>query len=238
MRLVSIISLLYFFVLNMSSQSLVLSFENGVGSYKMDYLKTLNADVQSLQPFSTKVVSNFPKYYYFRPGIGLKFNRSIFEFKYGFESTGSRISSVDNSGEYTYDMIVYSKSPSVSYQYILLKKFLDCSIYTNLGYNFSTLTTSEDLIAEGVVLKDYTNHYETYGTFIEPGIKLEFPMKQLKLGLNLGYLFSYEGKPFHLKDAIFNELHTSDYKNIYSDWEGVRLAVVVSYCFAKEKASK
>ena len=92
------------------SQSLDAGFQLGTGFYSMSGLKSINNEVVRSLQFDSEIVSDFPPYFAYRPFILFNFGSYKFGIRYTFNSTGSRVSSKDYSGEYRFDMKIRSPS--------------------------------------------------------------------------------------------------------------------------------
>ena len=128
------------------SQELNINLESGLGSYKMNDLKELNDMVLESLPFDSKITENFPAYFYYKPSLILSFNKFInFGIVWSFQSTGSRVSRTDYSGEYLYDMKIRASSPGLLIEfYYPIDKFR-ISFSNEFGINYSKLNLKEYL---------------------------------------------------------------------------------------------
>ena len=95
--------------ISLKAQDIKFCFQTGYGFYNMSSLKRNTRYL----PFDTKTVSNYPAYQYYKPMIKLVTRNFEFGVVYLFQTTGSRISSKDYSGEYRYDTKINSNSPGV-----------------------------------------------------------------------------------------------------------------------------
>jgi hypothetical protein len=115
--LVSLMSVL--FPVFLWSQELAIGFQYGFEGNSMFELHNLNSGIITTIPFDTKVVSDFPGYWYYQPALKLAFKKFGIGINYSYNSTGSRISGKDYSGEFRFDLRLNKKSPGVFIEYYL-----------------------------------------------------------------------------------------------------------------------
>ena len=229
-----IVILILISTLQGNSQQLDAGIQAGFGTYSMKDLKMINSTISSDLPFDTKVVEDFPIYFYYRPYILVNTRYVSFGPVYTFQSTGSRVSGKDYSGEYRFDMMVNSSAPGI-YGEVYLKPVnkVQGSVYTIFGGLFSNLKMNEYLVVQDEVMTDDDYSFKSSNFFLEPGFNLRYPVKFLKLGINAGYLFQFGGKSFYFadnKDAELINNKTGD--PVKSGWNGFRIGLSVS-CILK-----
>jgi hypothetical protein len=226
------------FVLSLEAQNYKLCFQTGYGFYNMSTFSQLTTQVQSGLPFESKIISKYPPYHYYQPM--LKFSKNNFDIGlvYLFQTTGSRISSADYSGEYTFDTKVNSHSPGIILGGILKdynKIKLGFSMQT--GLCFSTLKVNQYLRLDKIVDNaDYK--YTAKSIYFEPGIKCIYTLNNMGFEFNVGY---------------FKEVLRSDYSYVGSEsgnisvnkklydpdvWDGVRIGITFSYKLNSNKPDK
>lgn len=201
-----------------SSQKLVISFESGVGTYSMKNLKLVNNSASTAVPFETKLVDDFPPYFYFRPSVTLKFNSHNIGLVYNMQSSGARITSKDYSGEYVLDMKVKSNSIGILNEFDTNKGKSILSFYTIAGMNFSEINLVENLTVFDQKAPSEEVNLPSNSYFIEAGIKPKFTFNKLALGLNLGYNYQFKNK-----------------KELTPEWNGVRVGLFINYIFGKRE---
>lgn len=229
-----IIVILIFGINFISSQELVLEYEQGLGSYAMDDLKGLNEVVMEGIPLNIKLVNDFPMYWYFRPKAGIKISRFETGVEYSFQSTGSRISAKDYSGEYHFDTRVKSHSPGLYMRYLLATTGrIGFKVQVLGGIIISKLELNEFLEVYPETLIDESQNYTGQNYYVEPGLSIVYPLPKINLALNLGYNFQYGDQAFYAdknKDYVLQNMNTGDtYK---PDWSGIRVGILVSYNLA------
>lgn len=174
-----------------NSQSLAVGFEIGLGEYSMQGLKEINRYMVRTTPFRDKIVHNYPDYYYYKPELLFVYKRVNMGLSYLLQSTGSRISGKDYSGEYRFDSMMKSTGLNLTGGIRLFPQyqtFWGVFIYSDAGYMKSVLKFDEHLdIFESEVI----NHQESYFStnyFIEPGVKVAFSYSLFTFQLSYGYL--------------------------------------------------
>jgi hypothetical protein len=208
----------------LSAQELKVGIEVGDGSYAMKDLKKLNDILIESLPFSSKVVSDFPSYLYFEPKIILSVGRFDFGAVFSFQSTGSRISTKDYSGEYRFDMAIKSNAPGVYVGFhILSREKNELSFYLKEKGNYSKLRITEYFSLYEDVLSDVGGRFSTRNYSLEPGVSYTRSFGFFSIGLNLGYSFNFGKNNFTIANMesypLFNPVTNSPVK---ADWSGFR----------------
>jgi hypothetical protein len=219
------------------SQDLKVGFTTGIGTYSMSGLKTINKAITESLPFDTQVVSGFPLYLYYQPKVVMKFADFSFGLVYTFQSTGSRISGKDYSGEYRFDMKVNSNNPGIYAEInILSKNNYKFSIYSNGGFVFTNLKMNEYFNLQDTLLTDASTKFKALNYYFEPGINATYSLSPvLSLALNAGYFIQFGSKGFYKesnKDYILTD--PSNQKTINPDWNGIRVGISAYYAFHKK----
>jgi hypothetical protein len=225
-------AILVIFELNAISQLFTVSFQTGIGQYSMSDLKSINNYVSQSLPFDTKAVSDFPAYWYYRPGLFIKSENFTLGLISSFQSTGSR----DYSGEYQFDMKVKSYSPGIYAEYFTRKpikwKF---SFYSILGMYVSHLQMKEYFIVLDTVLVNSTYDLSSRNFYFEPGLSVCYPVGLFCIGFNIGYCISFGGKAFTFDENNENKLHDPvSYDPISPGWSGFRIGLSVSYSIKRK----
>jgi hypothetical protein len=229
-RLIVIILLLSVTGHRVFSQRLVAGFSAGVGSYSMDDLKLLN---ESVKPsFDCKLVSDFPPYPYYQFSLLMNEEKYSFGLFYGFQSTGSRISAKDYSGEYYFDLNVQSHNLGLYADMNLLQKNkFRLAVYAKPGIAFSNLDISEYFTILDTVLADEKASFKATAFFLEPGIDFScLLIPSVSTGLHAGYSLQMGGQNFHPEGQKESILVTEDTgEKIKPDWSGFRFGISVMY---------
>jgi hypothetical protein len=218
---------------HVSSQEIRLGFQTGLGTWSMIGLKGINDLVSQSIPFDTKLVANFPPYYYYQPSISKIFDEYGFGLIYNFQSTGSRLSGKDYSGEYHFDMNVHSSSLGIYGEFNMSsdEKFR-FTLYGILGVDFSSLTINEYLSVMNALLSNQSDDFKAINFFFEPGISFSYPLKSFSVGINMGYLTPFGNGAFYTGDDQNNKLfNTNTQQAIKPEWIGLRAGLSVFYTF-------
>jgi hypothetical protein len=212
------------------SQHLVAGLSAGVGSYSMADLKLLN---ESVKPsFNCKLVSDFPPYLYYQFSLLLNEEEYSFGLFYTFQSTGSRISAKDYSGEYYFDLNVQSHNLGLyAAMNLVQKNNFQLSVYAKPGITFSNLDLSEYFTILDTVLADEKVRCVATSFCLEPGIDFSFPvLPSVSIGINAGYCLQMGGQIFHLEGQKESILVIQDTrKKIGPNWSGFRFGISVMY---------
>jgi hypothetical protein len=226
-----IVLILFSLVQVANSQHVRFGYQIGLGTYSMNTLKNLNDQISESLPFDSKVVDNFPGYLYFRPSVCLEFARYSIGLIYTFQSTGSRISAKDFSGEYGFDTKVHSSAPGIYGDITILS--VDRSrlcFYSMTGLLFSKLKTHESLILNSSQVENQNLEFKALNYFLEPGMSYYYSIGSFSLGLNAGYFITIGSQAFSSGNTNKTRLH--DYKNqqdVKPDWNGIRAGLSISY---------
>jgi hypothetical protein len=229
-RLLPVILLLAVTGHRVFSQHLVLGVSSGLGSYSMADLKLLNENV--MPSFDCKLVSDFPPYLYYQTSVVLNEEKYSFGLFYSFQSTGSRISAKDYSGEYYFDQNVQSNNFGLYAALNLVRKTnSQLSAYAKPGIAYSNLDLSEYFSILDTVLADEKASCRATSFSLEPGIDFTYMiMPSISIGINAGYSLQMGAQIFHLpgqKESILVIQDTG--KKIRPNWSGFRFGISVMY---------
>ena len=219
-------------------QKLMFGFQTGYGTYKMSDLKSINNDIKySNIPFDTKLVTDFQAYWYYRPSLLLKFKQNCLGLIYTFQSTGSRVSAKDYSGEYRFDMTVNSHCLGL-YADGIFTSFGNYSInlYATGGILYSNLKINEYLGVFDTILTNQTNEFKALNYYIEPGLSLNYTYNQLLFGISAGYFFTIATEDYYSGNNKQQKLYNSYSRTtVKPDWDGFRVGLFFSYFLLKDK---
>lgn len=224
MRINTVVFFLILVSQNFIAQEIQIGFGSGLGSYKMDDLKKMNNLVVKSIPFQTKIVSDFPSYWYYCPYLVFKGKSASFGLFYNYESTGSRISSADYSGEFRLDMKIHSNSTGfiIGYDIRVFSNFY-LGIYSILGLGFTDLKVNEYL-QTGDDSYMHTSKFNIMSEIIEPGVNLNYKSKFVGVKMKFGYLFQAKYNSFTAgKNSGIN------LDNDKPNWNGYRIGLSLYY---------
>jgi hypothetical protein len=173
-----------------------LALNPGMGIYSMTYLSNFNSFIRSTLPFQPKQLSDFPPYWNFSGGMQFfpENSKDGYAAYYSFESTGSKMSLADYSGEYMNQFIVNANSFSVEYISSQKPLFtLPTFLHFQIGYKITDLKSSERYKIGNI---DTTNTMtaQANSIFLEPAVSCVYPIKFIEIGLKLGYQLDFGGE--------------------------------------------
>jgi hypothetical protein len=199
----------------------------------MSQLKTINDLVKHDLPFDTKTVANFPPFLKYSIAFLFKSGKISLGPLYTFQSTGSRVSGKDYSGEFRFDMVINSSAPGIYGTVELLQENkMIISFYSVFGTLFSNLKTSELLQVQETRMIDETFKFKCFNLFAEPGIFISYPVKFLNIGFNTGYLIQFGNKSFHYRDNKDIKLVNPVTGNpVKPGWNGLRVGLSSFFTF-------
>jgi hypothetical protein len=223
-----------FCFLNLKAQDIKLCFQSGLGFYNMSSFKAITQESYEALPFEAKIISNYPPYFYYQPMIKLGFKNFEFGFLYLYQTTGSRISSADYSGEYRLDTRINCNSPGIIFNgNIKDYKTIRLGLSLKAGMNFSEFKLNESLRIDTVT---NTSNYRLTAKsgYFEPGFYCVYPKNRISLKLNIGYY-----KEIFKNDYSLNEpgMGVISVKKDFTDsdiWDGFRIGVTFSYTILKK----
>ena len=212
-------------------QSFKFELQSGGGFYSMSYLNVINDKVSHDIPFDTRLVSDFPAYWYLKPVFSLQFKKFSIGFNYSLQSTGSRVSAKDYSGEYRFDMNVNSSSPGIHGEVLLgnLKR-IRLNLYSDLGISYSKLRLTEYFMVLDQKLTDKSYRYKAQNYFFEPGFNISYPVLFFNIGLYSGYLIGFGKQAYYTNNNKEDKLLIPESReSIKPDWNGLRFGISVYY---------
>jgi hypothetical protein len=226
-----IILVLTGFPASLFSQKLNIVLEPGIGSYGMKDLKELNKLNLSSLPFDAKATSNFPAYWYNKLSLEYSMKKLLtVGFTFSYQSTGSRISRVDYSGEYYFDNRIRALSPGVTAEiYFHLNSFL-ISIRNEAGIEFTKLRLNEYLRINTESTNDKFS-FISQNWYYEPTVKVSYPISFFRLGLVAGWLFDLKKEILAGSDSNTRDKNIvlSSGSKATADWSGIRLGISLSF---------
>jgi len=230
-------TILFFFLVYVPciSQKIETGIQYGLGSYSMTDLKEINGISAKLIPFDTKLTHDFPPYFYYRPFIILKLKKISFGPVFTFQSTGSRISARDYSGEYLLDMVVSSNGPGIYDELLLFDhNKLHYSFYSTIGTLFSNLKMKESLVVNDESLTDEKYKFKSFNYYLEAGLKISYSYKFLDFGFSAGFQIQAGDGSFRYSENKDMKLTNTETNNpVRPEWNGFRAGLSVLYCFPK-----
>lgn len=211
------------------SQNLNFVLEQGLGSYRMHDLKEFNSMSLNSLPFDAKVTDNFPNYWNYKPSLVLSFKKLLAAgITCSYQSTGSRISRIDYSGEYSFDTKISAFSPGVFAELYFPLNKLRISFNNEAGIEYSKLRLIEYLKISSDLKKDGYS-FKSQNWYYEPTVRLSYPVLFFRLGIAAGYLFDLKKGTFLSTESSNINIKLSDGKLATADWSGIRFSATLSY---------
>jgi hypothetical protein len=217
------------FPVTLFSQEFNVVLETGLGSYRMSDLKEINKTVLKGLPFDAKITNNFPIYWNYKSCLLYSFRKLVTVGITGsYQSTGSRVSRADYSGEYFFDTKIRSFSPGAIIEFYHPVDKFRISFSNEVGIEYSKLGLKEVIRVNTESQKnEFTFTSENY--YYEPAVKLSYPVSFFRLGLVAGYLFDLKREDLSGSDSNNYNLILSDGNPAKSDWSGIRLGASLSF---------
>jgi len=227
--IICLLSLVFLFNMNASSQGVFAELQAGTGTYSMRDLKDFNSYVKNSIPFDTKIVADFPPYMNFSTILKFRITNGYVGIIQSFQTTGSRISGRDYSGEYVFDMTVNGYSPGIYSEFrINTVKKADFSFYSSLGAIFTGLKMHEHFVVLEEEINDDKFSFRARSLFLEPGLRVMYPAGRLNFAFNAGYLIQFGSGAFGSSENKLNKLGnpvTGDL--VRPGWNGFRAGISV-----------
>ena len=225
--------LLFFISICGYSQSLSVGFQTGVGTFKMSGLEALNTQVLQDIPFETELVSDFPAYWYFRPSVSLNFDQFSIGLLSTFQSTGSRVSAKDYSGEYRFDLKVKSHNPGVYADVELFRQDkIRLAFSSIVGLSLSRLTMEEYFVVLEEPITNDNYKFKALNFYVEPGLNSYYQVDFLIIGINAGYFIQFGKQAYYTNDnKDYKLVNPQTSTPIKPDWNGFRIGLSICYVF-------
>lgn len=219
------------------SQGIKIGIQSGLEFSRMRDLHVLNIQFKEAVPFSTKLVADFPGYWYYQPMLKITSKKFGLGLEYSYNSTGSRISGKDYSGEYRLDMRINKKSPGLFIEYILFsEKNFGLWLSYGGGLMFTSLHMEENLVVNDIDNLNDSFDFKSKNYYFQPGFKVTYPWNSLEFEFNSAYLFQIGKGTFYNekdKNQILANMATGN--PIKPGWNGIKLGVTVNYILIKSK---
>jgi hypothetical protein len=151
-------------------------------------------------------------------------------FIYTYQSTGSRVSSKDYSGEYKFDARIYSHSPGVFINIYRYKGTMTFGLFSEIGINFNTLKLNE-YVRIDTIANNQKYSFTSTSFYVKPGVNIIYPWNKYSLEFNVGIY-----KEFLKNDLSDGQSFIPVKKNIleYDMWDGLRIGLIFSYNWSKK----
>lgn len=235
-RIFLVTSLVLISLTSIKAQQFKFGFQTGISTYSFNELKKLNSNLQTTNSFETKIVSNYPPYFYYQPSFSIVKSTYSVGVYYNFKSSGSRISAKDFSGEYSFDTRINASSLGFTGEKFLFKvKGIQLGLYSNVGFSFTKLNIKEYLVlGDSTFLNTPNNLFKGYNSFFEPGFVANLPKRNYGLELNIGYTFQFFGsKLSSSKEKDYKLFDPLTHKTVKAQWTGLIVGITFYYLFSE-----
>lgn len=213
---------LVIFMSTANAQFVRLSYGSGLGTYSMNTIKGLNQYAIQKLPFPAKVTDNFPATFYHEVTLALSIERFGVGFSYGYNTTGSRTSYKDYSGQYTDDLSLAADLPSLFINFIAIRrKVLDVELQTKAGAILTNINNKTSVkVGEELTVDELYVTSDSW--FVSPLVSFVYkPLRIVNIGFNAGYLYDFEGEI--KKDGDMKFVNPESKKAIKTNWSGLRV---------------
>jgi len=220
---------------SLKAQNVQFCFQTGYGFYDMSSAKVITTKSFEQLPFDAKIISNYPTYHYYQPMIKFIGKRTDFGFVYLFQTTGSRISAKDYSGEYRFDSKINCHSPGLIINQVINDYgIIKMGLYMQIGANFSAMKLNEYLQIDTI---SRSNDYKLSASsfYFEPGLHLVYPKDSWGIELNVGYY-----KEFLRTDYTGENNSIIPIKKSFNEsdmWDGLRIGLTFTYTIPERDTS-
>ncbi len=207
------------------SQDISFELDYGFGTYAMKDLKKFNGRILDALPVKAQVTDDFPVTGYWKAGILPFSNKAVSLGVMGvYNTTGSRISYKDYSGEYKFDQVLSAYGAGLIFRFVLKTGKLKFFGNTDLYYSFTKCDMTE------IVLDSRQEEtFKSRSFQFEPGFRLSYDLSPFELALKAGYLIDVKGS-LYLEDDKDTYLHDPvTQTRIDTDWSGLRAGISLSY---------
>ncbi|MBK7212755.1 MAG: hypothetical protein IPH88_05565 [Bacteroidales bacterium] len=213
------------------SQDFQIEAGSGAGFYKMENLKALNTYVMKDLGFNTKLTDDFPAWVYFKGALLFGTENYMAGFALSHHSTGSRISAQDYSGSYHFDNIINAWMPG-----ILIKVPLgnigkvELEGQLEAGFIYSKLMSTEYLELFDTVYLDNTYNFKAMNLYVEPILKISYPVKSFKISCQISYMSQFGKEGFKLDQQGNPQVMNPGTNTVLKpEWSGLRMNFSILY---------
>lgn len=225
MKKIFVIILTFTLIVYANCQNYHFALQTGTGNYSMKELKEFNGDILNGLPFNAKLVENFPAYWTYKVYFGLVGEKQAVSVFSGFQSTGSRISARDYTGEYKLDMHIKAKSYGVHYdRRFWHNHFLELRYYAEMSQLKTNLNIDEyfNLFGDDIFSQSYTFKSENYS--LDSGLMFGLYTNNIKASFNIGFNVDLGNGKFNSDDRRVSLVEKITYDRLKPHWGGLRIS--------------
>lgn len=228
-----IISFLFIILATALQAQVSLNYRLGYGAYRMQSVSEFQEYVLKESGLPAQIVEQFPGYLNHRLYIGMPEKWSHYKVYLGYITTGGRISLVDYSGKWNFDMLLngfqagfHVETPLKSHQKIELIGYIDLGVTTTM-LNIKEYLKLYDEESEQSQL------FFGYGFDFQAGLELCYKLPVVDIGCYLGYEQDFS-TPFYLDGNYEAQLGTSQDDLVHPGWAGLRTGISLMYTFGRK----
>lgn len=208
-----------------------LSYYTGYGIFMQSSLTKFQDINIELSGLPAKAVERFPGYITHKVYLSIsdKFGKQ-YTFYAGFQSTGGRISLIDYSGKWIYDMPLQGYQLGMRSEYNIKElKNLKLRMYFDYGATFSSLKLKNHLVV-GEEKFDESMNFIGLSLNCQPGFLVKTDFKNFSIGLQTGMEVDL-GMSFFEAGYFKNKLGFTRETIVRPEWTGLRTGILLSYSF-------
>ena len=213
------------------SQDFQIEAGSGVGFYKMENMKALNTYMMKDLGFNTKLTDDFPAWVYFKGALLFGTANYMAGFALSRHSTGSRISAQDYSGCYHFDNIIIAWMPGI---FIKVPLFnigkVELEGQLEAGFIYSKLRSTEYLELFDTVYLDNTYNFKAMNQYVEPILKISYPVKSFKISYQISYMSQFGKEGFKIdQQGNPHVMNPGTNTALKPEWNGLRMNFSILY---------
>jgi hypothetical protein len=229
--LLLIVNLLFLLRTNCNAQQSGFELEFGIGSYNMSNLKELNGYIQQNLGFHTEVTADFPIYPYFKASAFMNVKGNQVGLAFSFYSTGSRVSASDYSGDYRFENLLNAYVPGIFISTPFTQKGkLGIEGRLEGGAIFTKMENNEYFKLYDTVYINSTNKFKSVNAYLEPGLKLRYPVYHFICGIYAGYMIQFGKQGFYVDNRKNSQvLNPATQSVLKPGWDGFRISISLAY---------
>lgn len=211
-----------------------LGYRLGYGTYRMQSVAEFQQFVLDDSDLPAQIVEQFPGYLNHRLYIGLPYRWPKYKIYLGYVTTGGRISLVDYSGKWNFDMLLNGFQAGIHWEsQVKMMKKIELKGYLDFGTTFTTLEIQEYMKVWDEDSQQ-SQFFAANGIDIQGGFEACYKLPFMELGCYLGYEQDISSA-FHVKGNGDAKLGITDSNLTHPGWAGVRTGISATYIFGRRK---
>jgi hypothetical protein len=211
-----------------------LGYKLGYGTYRMQSVAEFQQYVLDGSDLPGEIVEQFPGYLNHRLYLGLPSRWPQYKAYLGYVTTAGRISLVDYSGKWNFDMLLNGFQAGLHWESAMkMMKKIELKCYLDFGATTSTLNMYE-YIKVWDEESQQSQLFIAYGLDIQGGFEAFYKLPFINIGCYLGYEQDFS-TAFHVEGNRDAKLGISDSNLTHPGWAGLRTGMSISYTFGKKK---